>query len=65
MLSNAVPLSPGGVNELRDRLIEMTKSDPKRKGSAFLLLSKIELWRVEYGRPLGETRNPLFGSELP
>jgi len=51
--SNAYTLHPRAANELRDRLIEMTKSDPKRKGSAFLLLSKIELWRVEYGRPLG------------
>lgn len=63
--SNAYTLHPRAANELRDRLIEMTKSDPKRKGSAFLLLSKIELWRVEYGRPPGETRNPFFGSELP
>jgi len=63
--SNTYTLHPRPAAELRDRLIEMTKSDTRRKASALALLSKIESWRLEYGRPVGETRNPLFGSELP
>jgi hypothetical protein len=58
--SNSYTLHPRAANELRDRLIEMTRSDPKRKVSALALLSRIESWRVEYGRPIGETRNPIF-----
>jgi hypothetical protein len=60
--SNMYTLHPRAANDLRDRLIEMTKSDPKRKASAFALLSRIESWRLEYGRPAGETLNPTFGS---
>jgi hypothetical protein len=37
----------------------MTKSDTRRKASALALLSRIESWRLEFGRPVGETRNPL------
>ncbi len=63
--SNTYTLHPRPATELRDRLIEMTKSDSRRKASALALLSRIESWRLEYGRPVGETRNPLFGSEVP
>lgn len=62
--SNTYTLHPRPAAELRDRLIEMTKSDTRRKASALALLLRIESWRLEYGRPVGETRNPLFGSEL-
>jgi hypothetical protein len=59
-------LSSSEINaatELRDRLIEMTKSDPKRRQAVLALLAKIESWRLEYGRPIGETRNPVLGTE--
>ncbi|WP_406707188.1 hypothetical protein [Tunturiibacter gelidoferens] len=62
--SNSYTLQPRTATELRERLIEMTKSDPKRKNSALRLLALIESWRLSYGRPAGESRNPLIGSDL-
>ena len=61
--SNTYTLQPRTATALRDRLIEMTKSDPKRKQSALGLLAMIESWRLEYGRPIGETRNPVLGTD--
>jgi hypothetical protein len=58
--SNSYTLHPRSANQLRDRIIELAKSDPKRRASARALLSRIESWRLEYGRPIGETRNPIF-----
>jgi hypothetical protein len=58
--SNSYTLHPRSANQLRDRIIELAKSDPKRRASARALLSRIESWRLEYGRPIGETRNPVF-----
>ena len=62
--SNSYTLQPRTATELREKLIEMTKSDSKRKQSALNLLARIESWRREYGRPPGETRNPLAGSGM-
>jgi hypothetical protein len=62
--SNSYTLQPRTATELRERLIEMTKSDPKRKNSALRLLALIESWRLSYGRPTGESRNPLVGSDM-
>jgi len=61
--SSSYTLHPRAANDLRDRLIEMARSDSNRKASARALLSRIESWRLEYGRPIGETRNPIFGSD--
>jgi hypothetical protein len=61
--SNSYTLHPRTANDLRDRLVEMARSDSKRKTSARALLSRIESWRLEFGRPVGETRNPVFGSD--
>lgn len=58
--SNSYTLHPRSANQLRDRIIELAKSDPQRQASARALLSKIESWRLEYGWPIGETRNPIF-----
>ncbi len=49
-------------NELRVRLFRMVIQDPKRRKSAFMLLGKIEEWRLEHGRPTGEPRHPDFAS---
>jgi hypothetical protein len=62
--SNQFTLQPRTAAELRDRLIEMTKSDPKRRNSALRLLALIESWRLSYGRPPGESRNPLVDSDM-
>ncbi len=45
-------------NDLRARLFEMAIGDRKRRRSAFLLLGRIEEWRLQYGRPVGEPRHP-------
>jgi len=57
-------LQPRIASELREELIEMTKCDSKRKQSALRMLARIESWRLEYGRPSGESRNPLLGIEI-
>ena len=62
--SNTYALRPRTSTELREKLIEMTKSDPNRKQSALNLLARIESWRLEYGRPIGESRNPLVENDL-
>jgi hypothetical protein len=59
---NSYTLHPRLANELRDRIVEMARTDPRRKVSATALLARIESWRLEYGRPVGETRNPIFGT---
>ena len=49
-------------NELRVRLFRMANEDERRRKSAFMLLGKIEEWRLEYGRPMGEPRHPDLSS---
>jgi RecA/RadA recombinase len=49
-------------NEMRARFFRMAVGDLFRRKSAFMLLGRIEVWRLEYGRPLGEPRHPDFGS---
>ena len=53
---------PRASNELRTRVFRMTLQDPKRRRSAFMLLGKIEGWRLEHGRPVGEPRHPDLAS---
>ncbi|HLG55471.1 MAG TPA: hypothetical protein VI485_09070 [Vicinamibacterales bacterium] len=52
-------------NALRLELCRMIAADPRRQASAFRLLGATEVWRLEYGRPTGEPRNPLLGSGSP
>lgn len=49
-------------NELRVRLFRMAIEDEKRRKSAFMLLGRIEEWRLEHGRPTGEPRHPDLAS---
>ena len=49
-------------NKLRVRLFWMALQDPKRQESAFMILGKIEEWRLEHGRPAGEPRHPDLAS---
>ena len=49
-------------NELRARLFWMALQDPKRRESAFMIVGKIEEWRLEHGRPTGEPRHPDLAS---
>jgi hypothetical protein len=52
-------------NELRVRLFRMTVEDRKRRKSAFMLLGRLEEWRLEHGRPTGEPRHPDLASGQP
>lgn len=49
-------------NELRARLFRMALEDRKRRKSACMLLGRIEVWRLEYGRPTDEPRHPDLAS---
>ena len=43
----------------------MALNDNRRKRSALVLLSQIEVWRLEHGRPSDEPRHPAFDSGEP
>jgi hypothetical protein len=58
-------LEPRASNAIRARLFEMSLKDDRRKAAAWSLLGKIEIWRIEYGRPANEPRHPEFDSGLP
>ena len=58
----AFTLHARASNELRARLFGMALQDPRRRESAFMLLGKIEEWRLEHGRPAGEPRHPDLAS---
>lgn len=62
---NTFTLEPRSSNAVRSRLVEMANNDDRRKRSAFALLAQIEEWRLEYGRPAGEPRNPALDSGQP
>lgn len=49
-------------NELRVRLFRMATEDKRRRKAAFMLLGRIEEWRLEHGRPTGEPRHPDLAS---
>lgn len=51
--------------ELRFLLFRMVLEDQKRRKSAFMLLGIIEVWRLEFGRPTGESRHPDLASGQP
>ena len=53
---------PRAANDIKARLFEMAKHDPKRARAAYNLLGQIEEWRLEYGRPPSEPRHPVFES---
>jgi hypothetical protein len=55
-------LVPCAANDLKTRLFEIAKHDPRRAKSAYSLLAQIEIWRLEYGRPPSEPRHPVFES---
>jgi hypothetical protein len=63
--SNVYTPAPRSSNAIRNKLFEMATLDGRRKKSALSLLGQIELWRLEYGRPHGEPRNPALGTRFP
>lgn len=62
---NAFTLHARASNALRARLFAMAIQDPRRRKSAFMLLGRIERWRLEHGRPPGEPRHPDLASGHP
>jgi hypothetical protein len=62
---NTYTLEPRSSNAIRRKLLEMASKDERRKKSAFGLISQIEEWRLEYGRPTGEARHPALESGEP
>jgi hypothetical protein len=59
---NSYTLEPRSSNVIRKVLLEMSEKDEKGKRSASSLISQIEEWRLEYGRPNGEPRHPAIES---
>ena len=62
---SAFTLHARASNALRARLFAMALQDPRRRKSAFMLLGRIERWRLEHGRPPGEPRHPDLTSGQP
>ena len=58
---NTYTLAAMPANSIRARLFEMATRDDRRRMAAFSLLGKVETWRLEHGRPTGESRHPAFG----
>jgi hypothetical protein len=56
--TNTFTLIPRSSNRIRTKLLDMVKNDPKRRKSAYTLISQIESWRIQHGRPNGEPRSP-------
>ena len=55
--TNSYTLAPRSSNEVRERLFRMSQHDKKRAKAATALLKQTDVWRLEYGRPLGEPRS--------
>ena len=62
---NTYTLEPQSANDIRSRLFEMAVNDESRKHSAWSILTRIESWRIEYGRPTNEPRHPNIDSGIP
>jgi hypothetical protein len=61
---NSFTLEPRNSNAIRAKLFEMTSKDVRRKRTAVRLLAQIEEWRLQYGRPTGESRHPALDSGI-
>lgn len=62
--SNVFTRHARASNDLRVLLFRMASGDEKRRESALMLLGQIEEWRLEHGRPMGESRHPDLASGL-
>jgi hypothetical protein len=65
--AGAYTLSPRSANNLRLKLIKMAAEEGAARETALSLLAQAEKWRLEYGRPQGELRNPVLnlGKQWP
>ncbi len=60
--SSTFSLVPRSANLIRKTLFKMAVSDGRRKQAARALLGKIEIWRLDYGKPPAESRHPDYES---
>lgn len=58
-------LEPRNAAPSRKKLFEMVLSDPCRRDAAVAALGRIEVWRLDIGRPPGEPRHPSIESGVP
>jgi hypothetical protein len=63
--ANTFTLEPRSANTIRTQLLDMVSKADRQKKAALTLLAQIEEWRLEYGRPPGEPRHPVFDSKEP
>jgi hypothetical protein len=60
--SNSYTLEPTPAVELRRRLLEIATAGDRRSRNAFSLLGRIDVWRLEHGKPPREPRHPAIES---
>jgi hypothetical protein len=60
--SQAYIVVPRAADDVKRRLFQILRTDPKRARTAHGLLAQIEEWRLEYGRPASELRHPVLES---
>jgi len=60
--TNVYSLEPRASNGLRRKLFDMAMKDNARKDAAFAVLGRIEVWRLERGKPNSEHRHPTLDS---
>ncbi len=58
-------LEPRNAAPARKRLFEMVLEGPPHRNAAVAALGRIEVWRLEMGRPPGEPRHPSIASGVP
>lgn len=63
--SYSYTLEPRNAEMLRARLFQLVLNDPTRRRSALAGLGRIEVSRLEIGRPPGEPRHPMIDSGRP
>jgi hypothetical protein len=63
--SGSYSLEPRNAHALRARLFQSAIEDPTRRKAALAGLARIEVSRVEVGRPPGEPRHPALDSGKP
>lgn len=63
--SGSYTLEPRNAENLRATLFRLALNDPNRRKAALAGLARIEVSRLEIGRPPGEPRHPMIGSGKP
>jgi hypothetical protein len=56
---------PRNTERARAQLFQAVLNDPARREAAFSILGRVEVWRIEHGRPGAEPRHPMIESGEP